>query len=177
MEIIEIQLWLNKDTLSEDYAIIDAEDYDKVVKKTTFKNGNTRVKKWYVKMSSTGAKYAQSGCRRQSIHREVMDNPYGMCVDHINGNPLDNRKKNLRVCTHSQNQMNRKLRRDSRSGFKGVWLSPDGSIIKAYIGVPNTSGKKTIKLGSFKTIEEAARAYDAKAKELFGEYAKLNFPN
>lgn len=179
MTTIKIPLWLNKDTLSGDYAIIDEEDYQKVMDDitTTLRNGKKRVNKWYVWGSnSSGKKYALNGSKKKSIHRAVMGYPKGMDVDHINGNPLDNRKVNLRVCTRSENCMNKKTRADSRSGYKGVWLSPDGKRIRAYIAVPGTSGKK-IRLGYYNTLEEAARAYDAKAKELFGEFAKLNFPD
>jgi hypothetical protein len=176
---VKITLWKNKDELSEYYSIIDAEDYDKVMDDitTVLRNGKKRVNKWYIWEAPTEKKYTVSGCKRKSIHRAVMGYPKKMHVDHINGNPLDNRKENLRVCTHSENHQNRKTRSDSRSGYKGVSLSKDGLTIMAYIGVPGTNGKGRIGLGSFKTLEEAARAYDAKAKELFGEFARLNFPD
>jgi len=176
---VKIHLWKNKHELSEYYSIIDAEDYDKVMDDVTtvLESGKKRVNKWYVSEVVTGKKYAFDGSKRKSIHRAVMGYPKNMFVDHINGNPLDNRKENLRVCTPSENIQNCKPRRNSRSGYKGVWLSKDGLKIKAYIAVPGTSGKETIRLGSFKTLEEAARAYDAKARELFGEFARLNFPD
>ena len=175
---IKIPLWLNKDTLSGDYAIIDKEDYQKVMddNTTTLRNGKKRVNKWYVYEATTGKKYSVSGCKRKSIHRSVMGYPKGMDVDHINGDPLDNRKVNLRACTRSENCMNKKVRADSRSGYKGVWLSPDGELIKAYIRPPTMEKGRRINLGHYNTLEEAARAYDAKAKELFGEFARLNFP-
>ena len=180
MTTIKIPLWLNKDTLSGDYAVIDEEDYQKVMDDitTTLRGGKKRVNKWYAWVSpSGGKKYALNGSRKKSIHRAVMGYPKGMLIDHINGDPLDNRKVNLRACTHSENAMNKKVRADSRSGYKGVWLSPDGEAIQAYIRPPTMTKGKRITIGHYGTLEEAARAYDAKAKELFGEFAKLNFPD
>jgi hypothetical protein len=105
-----------------------------------------------------------------------MGYPKGMDVDHINGNPLDNRKVNLRVCTRSENAINKKTRADSRSGYKGVYMSPNGKLIQAHIRPPGMN-KGRLSLGYYKTLEEAARAYDANAYHHFGEFAKLNFPN
>lgn len=93
-------------------------------------------------------------------------------VDHVNGNGLDNRRANLRPATSSQNQANRKLRRDSASGFKGVYWYPDRNCWRARI----TVNRQVHSLGYFATREEAARAYDTAASDFFGEFARLNFP-
>lgn len=93
-------------------------------------------------------------------------------VDHINGNKLDNRKKNLRLATNQQNQYNVGLRKDNTSGYKGVSWYKKGKKWHAAI----RNGNKSIHLGYFKTAVEAARAYDKAAVEFFGEYAYLNFP-
>ena len=105
-----------------------------------------------------------------------MDPPKGMVVDHINGDALDNRKENLRVCSYSQNSCNKKIRSDSRSGYKGVVKV--GKKWQAYIGDPDTPAtrKRRLYLGTYTTAEDAARAYDNRAKELYGDYALLNFP-
>jgi hypothetical protein len=89
-------------------------------------------------------------------------------VDHINHDTLDNRKKNLRRCTLSQNKVNSGPQRNSTSGFKGVYS--DGDKWMAQI----RKGRKLHYLGSFKDIREAALIYNAKAKELHGEFAFLN---
>ena len=98
--------------------------------------------------------------------------PEGLEADHINGNKLDNRKKNLRFCTRSQNQMNKQPKHNGSSRYKGVQFRSD---TKKWEGRIKLHGKETY-LGTFLDEESAARAYDAKARELFGEFAKLNFP-
>lgn len=96
------------------------------------------------------------------MHREIMDTPRGMIVDHKDHDPLNNQRDNLRNCTHSQNNANSSS--SSKSGYKGV------TIIAAI-----TIDKKSIHLGAFATAEEAAKAYDAAAIKYFGEFANLNF--
>jgi len=107
------------------------------------------------------------------MHREIMNAPAGMQIDHINGNGLDNRKANLRVCTVSQNQQNSTKRAHCSSKFKGVALSKNQKKWMARICI---NGKK-IYIGRYKSEFEAAEAYDNKAIELFGEFANLNFPS
>ena len=109
------------------------------------------------------------------MHRIIANAKEGESVDHVNGNPLDNRKENLRVCTMSQNLANQKLRKDSTSGFKGVSKNQSKTNPwRAYINRKDGKKTKQYHLGLFKTPEEAARAYNEKAKELFGDFAKLN---
>ena len=193
----EIPLWLNRNELSDKVAIVDDEDYDKVIEAAMNynKSGEPRKNtgKWYYRDNSYGNEYALSGGRYRSIHRVVVGAPKGMDIDHINGNGLDNRKENLRICTRSQNAMNQRLKSHSRSGYKGVQYAPvhrqkytskktgittvHESKLKnpyrAYIG----DGKGGhITLGRYATAEEAARVRDAKAKELHGEFVYLNFP-
>ena len=117
-----------------------------------------------------------SGCRYKSVHRVVMGNPKGMDIDHIDGDGLDNRKENLRICTRSQNCANKKVRRDSRSGYKGVSVRKRGKRFKAYISDPETKfpKKRHIALGTYDTAEEAALAYNKAALEMYGEFAFLN---
>lgn len=91
-------------------------------------------------------------------------------IDHINGCKRDNRKSNLRPCTESQNKMNRPRLRENKSGFKGVYFRPDKNRWSAEIRANHVR----LRLGYFDTAEEAAIAYNKKAKELHGEFAYLN---
>jgi hypothetical protein len=102
------------------------------------------------------------------MHRVIagLDSP---CVDHANGNPLDNRRCNLRVCTESQNQANR-VRFNSKSGLKGVSWIPWKKRWAAKI----THNYRGVTIGYFRDKVDAARAYDTKAAELFGEFARTN---
>lgn len=102
------------------------------------------------------------------MHRVIMDAPDGLNVDHINGDTLDNRRENLRLCTHQENVMNRPGYGGS-SKFKGVYHDKRRDRYYA-----THAGKH---IGSFRCEEDAARAYDDHVKELHGEYAWLNFPD
>lgn len=94
-------------------------------------------------------------------------------VDHINGNPLDNRCSNLRICNTSQNIANSKKRKDNTSGFKGVTWQGNRYGKKNWSANIGYRGKR-LYIGRFYTAVDAAKAYNAKAIELFGEFAKIN---
>lgn len=108
------------------------------------------------------------------MHRIVSDSPDEIHVDHINRNKLDNRRSNLRLATPRQNSFNRGKNEKKARGvkFKGVYSNLNCKTFTARIRVDS----KHHYLGSFKTEEEAAIAYDAAAKEHHGEFACLNFP-
>ena len=93
-------------------------------------------------------------------------------VDHKNRNPLDNRRDNLRICTHQENSRNRKSFRGTTSKYKGVYWEKGrkGEKWRATIFFSN----KLIHIGYFTIEEEAARAYNEMAKEYFGKFACLN---
>jgi hypothetical protein len=104
------------------------------------------------------------------MHRAILSAPLGTQVDHINHILLDNRRENLRLATGTQNQGNRRMSANNRSGFKGVYWSKDRNLWVGQIRV----AKKTYWLGYFETAKDAARAYDTAAREAFGEFAFLN---
>ena len=91
-------------------------------------------------------------------------------LDHINGEPSDNRITNLRLATESQNKANRRRSKRNSTGFKGVSFRKRDHIYSAQI----RKDKKTMWLGSYKSPEEAHRAYAKAAKEMHGEFARLN---
>lgn len=92
------------------------------------------------------------------MHRLLTNAPAGICVDHINGNKLDNRRSNLRLVTHAENLQNRpSLPRNNTSGHRGVSFSKKG---RAWVAQAHQSGR-TIVIGRFHTKEEAATAASA----------------
>lgn len=104
------------------------------------------------------------------MHRQLMNFPVILQVDHINHNPLDNRKSNLRLVTHKQNNYNSSKSKANSSGYKGVWFDKDLNKYRAGLSHNN----KTLHIGVFSSKKQAALAYNQKALELRGEYASLN---
>ena len=92
-----------------------------------------------------------------------------MQVDHINGNKLDNRWENLRICENWQNSANKGIIRSNTSGIKGVWWNRSNQRWHAGIYVKNTS----VHLGYFDRIDDAADAYRKAAEKHHGEFAKF----
>lgn len=108
-----------------------------------------------------------------TMHRLLLGAPKGMEVDHIDGNGLDNRRSNLRLCTHAENCRNRRFRTDGVSKYKGVFLNRYPHTPNKWRASVFCDGKR-YNVGSHPTEEAAALAYNKKAKEVFGEFARLN---
>lgn len=128
-------------------------------------------------LTKVGGRYAAITVHGQSVplHRIIakrMGLDLSEHIDHINGNELDNRRENLRSATNAENLMNQKLCSNNTSGFKGVIWRKDRNKWQAKIMVHG----KTQHLGYSNCKIEAAKAYDNAARELFGEFARLNFP-
>jgi hypothetical protein len=104
------------------------------------------------------------------LHRLLLGAPSTVEIDHINQNKLDNRRCNLRLASHFQNQQNRGRRIDNTSGFKGVCYLKKQNCFVAYI---NAFGKREY-LGYYKKAVDAGRAYDKAALRVHKEYACLN---
>ena len=109
--------------------------------------------------------------KRVYMHRIIMGAKRGQKVDHINGDGLYNLRENLRFCTDSQNFQNGRKRKGCTSQYKGIYWDKDAMKWRAQI-----CSDRNRYIGSFDDEVEAAKAYDAKAAEFFGEFAKLNFP-
>lgn len=141
------------------FALIDAEDYDLV-----------KDYKWY---KSRGYITTKHDKKTMSLHRLIMNFPAGLEVDHINGVRHDCRKSNLRIVTKSQNAMNANRQCRNTSGYKGVSYHAAHKGKKkwrACIGI----NRVWTEIGHYLTALEAAQAYNARAIELFGEYARIN---
>ncbi len=143
------------------YAIVDADDFEELSKH-----------KWCLICRGKG-EYA---CRREkgkyiSMHRVIMNAPDDMVVDHIDGNGLNNRKCNLRICTKAQNKYNSRPRGGS-SNYVGVTYHKRSRKYFAVLGF----NRERIHIGEFDDPVAAAKARDRKAMELQGEFAYLNFP-
>jgi hypothetical protein len=146
-------------------AIVDDEDFEEL-SKYKWRFSSTE---YAVRHTTVNGKKCQF-----RMHRVVMNlGGSQLEVDHINHNTLDNRKSNLRICTHAENSRFSRKQSNNKSGYKGVCWSKRDKKWLATIYRP--SGNNYI--GLFSTPEEAAMAYDREAKILFGEFAYLNFPN
>jgi hypothetical protein len=106
------------------------------------------------------------------MHREIMKTPPGMVCDHVDGNGLNNLPWNMRNCRHADNVHNLSKAARGTSIYKGVWRDKKTGKYHAKI----CHGDRCYRLGTFDDEADAARAYDRKAVELFGEFARLNFP-
>jgi hypothetical protein len=104
------------------------------------------------------------------LHREIMNAPPTVWVDHKDRNGLHNVRSNLRYCTNRQNQANQRLRDDSATGYRGVSQVKGKDLFRASIRL---DGKKTY-LGTYATARDAALAYDAAARSHHGEFAACN---
>ena len=124
-------------------------------------------------MEKRGIYYAKaSDGSDEFMHNIILGNDRSLQADHANHNGLDNRRRNLRQCTSQQNNCNRRLRVNNRSGFKGVsWVKG----LQKWAARICKEGQD-MWLGVFPTAEEAALVYDSAAIEFFGEFAVLNFP-
>lgn len=145
--------------------LVDDEDFDNLIQYH-----------WGAWKSSGGKFYARTEIKNRGheitvlMHRLIMSAPPGFHIDHANGQTLDNRKQNLRVCTSYLNVANSKKSSTNTSGFKGV--ARNHKMWQAYIGSSKDGTWEFI--GNFRTREEAAVAYDRAALCRWGEFALTN---
>ncbi len=147
-----IQLTLGK------VALVDDEDYDRLNQLRWHANWTGR--KWY----------AHRGNKPICMHHLILDVDEGMEIDHRNGDGLDNRRQNLRVCTTQQNNFNRTVNKNNKLGIKGVSWHSQTKKFRAQI---MCSGER-IYIGGFDTAFSADVAYREAEKRYFGEFARIN---
>lgn len=111
-------------------------------------------------------------CVKVLLHRLLMQPPKGLVVDHIDGDGLNNQRANLRICTIAENSCNKRSNRASSSKYLGVCFVRKYGMWQSAIEKNGVS----IHIGSFKSEMDAALAYDRRAIEIHGEFARLNFP-
>jgi hypothetical protein len=128
---------------------------------------NNKNGKFYVVRNITVSKNKQNSI---FMHRFIMKPDKGMVIDHLDGNPLNNQKNNLRICTHAENMRNSKISINNKSGYKGVSYQEDRNNYRASIKFNN----KKINIGDFIDPIDAARAYNAAALKYHGEFAHIN---
>ncbi|MHC4799928.1 MAG: AP2 domain-containing protein, partial [Planctomycetota bacterium] len=154
------------------FAIVDADDYERLNKYKWCLSKAPHTNYALTRLKARPVKPKRAKRKAILMHRFILNAPRHLVVDHINHNGLDNRKSNLRLCTRAQNCYNSRSFNNKSSRYKGVSWDKQRKRFVAYI----RCNGKCYNLGRFKSETEAARAYDKKAKELFGEYAYLNFP-
>jgi hypothetical protein len=125
------------------------------------------IKSFYWSVGYKGYVNGFENNKKISLHRFIMGATEYTTIDHINRNPSDNRKINLRFCTPQQNTFNKSLAKNNKSGVRGVYKS--GNKWRAVIFYNN----KNIHLGSHDLFEDAVAVRNEKAKELFGEFANI----
>lgn len=105
-----------------------------------------------------------------ALHTHLFPHREGYEIDHINLNTLDNRRRNIRYCTHQQNQINQPLQKNNTSGVSGVSWYPPRNKFRARIKI----GQHDIHLGYYKTFTEAVQARNVGMECMFGEYGRYN---
>ena len=150
------------------YAIVDSVDYGDVIRFSWTLHMNHGMLYVRCKMNMGRISGRTQNCEMQ-LHRYLLRPPRNMDVDHLNHNGLDCRRSNIRICTTAQNICNQ-LPRGGSSKYKGVSWHKQG---KSWVAGIKSNGKRQ-HLGCFSDELEAAKAYDEKALELFGEFALTN---
>lgn len=140
----------------------DKEDYDKIV---------SLQRCWHI--NNVGYVVAKHNNERMKLHNYIMNPQSDYLVDHIDGNPLNNRRCNLRICKYTDNSKNKKIASNNTSGVKGVSWSKQHTQWLSYIGCDN----KKIYLGLYQNYEDAVRVRKEAEKIYFGEFNRKEHGN
>lgn len=146
---------------SSKVAIVDDEDFE-------------TLNKFHWSLMVAGYAYREEWNKMKrkkfTMHREIMSSKTNDVIDHKNGNPLDNRKENLRLCTQMENCRNQSIKSSNKSGYKGVSWDKRAGKWSAFL----TVNYKHIFGGYFEDVKKAAESYNKMAIEHHGEFARLN---
>ena len=152
----------------DEWTLVSPMDYYRLKNFKWYLNGNG--KEFY---AFRNVKIGPGKTKMVSMHRQLMDPPPHLLVDHRNNNTLDNRRANLRLATYAENACNRpKIRTKTSSQYIGVYLEKRTGRYTSKIRI---NGKR-LWLGRFASELAAAKVYDAAARKYHGEFARLNFP-
>lgn len=159
----------SRDTRS---AIIDGETA-RIPLGINAKDGYAIVDKEYAYLADdawrlTHRGYAIRSRDKKLLHRLILKAKDGQVIDHKDGDPLNNTKQNIRICTQRENAKNQMVKRTSMSGVKGVYKKRDRYVARI------RNDYRFIHIGVFDTIEEASKAYNQMALRLHGDFARLN---
>lgn len=164
------EIIIDSPTYGEFRGKIDKDKYEEArkiiwcIKKCWNKKTNTEPK-FYI-----ATNYMPDTGKSELMHRWVINAPKSYIVDHINQDTLDNRKKNLRICTHSNNASNSKHYVNNTSGYKGVkWNKKVGKWM-AYLMI----NRRHKTLGYFDNIEDAVACRKQGEEKYFGEFRPTN---
>lgn len=153
---------MKKINISDNVLIVDADKFNSIKDFKISINKRRESSTYYASIRVSGKKVL--------LHRYLLNVKDGQFVDHINGNGLDNRISNLRICSLSENQMNRKKQSNNTSGYKGVTWNKG----KSKWAVRIQFNKKSKHIGYFDCVKEAAKAYNSAAIKYHKDFAILN---
>lgn len=143
-------------------ALVDAADYPRLAQHT-----------WFMSQEGYAVGLLPNGHGKFALlymHRVILQPAPGELVDHINSNPFDNRRQNLRLASSHQNHQNRRVKSNSHTELKGVGWHKEREKYYARIQLQGIR----VHLGYFQDAATAALAYDEAARTLFGEFARPN---
>ena len=140
-------------TVRNEKILIDKDDYYK-------------IKDFYCSLNSQGYVISVINGKHKRLHLMILDKPKGMVIDHINGIKTDNRKSNLRICTQKENMYNVGKKKNNKTGYLGISITPYGKY-RARIMVD----RKEIRLGNYDNLEDAINARREAELKYFGKYS------
>ena len=148
------------------FALVDNSDYEELSKYKWHAHKNRNSNVFYAERNIKKGK----GQTPLQMHRSLMGLPKGKEVDHIDMDGLNNQRKNLRICTRSENMFNRPKYKSNTSGFKGVHFNKEHQKWRVFIAV----NKKQIHVGYFINKEEAYKAHCFACVKYHGDFSRVN---